>query len=411
MKRIIILLGFFCLAVLVLHVQLHASKSYLIDRAYFVKKAKTIFNTAAQKQDTNHINASNSQPSPIYKNFTPGALWYDSGNKIINAHGGGLLFHGGKYYWFGEHKVEGAIGNSAQVGVHCYSSSDLYNWKDEGIALSVSESPLNDLAKGCILERPKVVYNRHTKSFVMWFHLELAGKGYSAARAGVATSKKITGPYTFIRSYRPNAKALPYYPADIPDSEKINCSKPSNKGDIFFCRDFDGGQMARDMTVFVDDDGKAYHVFSSEENFTLQLAELTDDYTGNTGKFIRIYIGHQTEAPALFKYKHKYYLIGSGCTGWAPNAARWFVADSIWGKWEYKGNPCQGEGSDKTFGGQSTYILPVNGKKDAFIFMADKWNPMNPIDGRYIWLPINFNESGIPLIKWINSWNLDTFKN
>ena len=33
------------------------------------------------------------------------------------------------------HKVEGDAGNRAQVGVHCYSSRDLYNWKDEGIAL------------------------------------------------------------------------------------------------------------------------------------------------------------------------------------------------------------------------------------------------------------------------------------
>ena len=44
---------------------------------------------------------------------------------------------GDTYYWFGEHKTEGLAGNLAQVGVHCHSSKDLYNWKDEGIALSV----------------------------------------------------------------------------------------------------------------------------------------------------------------------------------------------------------------------------------------------------------------------------------
>ena len=31
----------------------------------------------------------------------------------------------------------------------------------------------------------------------MWFHLELRGKGYKAARAGLAISDKVTGPYTF----------------------------------------------------------------------------------------------------------------------------------------------------------------------------------------------------------------------
>jgi hypothetical protein len=167
--------------------------------------------------------------------------------------------------------------------------------------------------------------------------------------------------------------------------------------------------MARDMTVFVDDDGKAYHVFSSEENYTLDLAELTPDYTGHTGKFIRIYIGHQTEAPALFKRNGIYYMIGSGCTGWAPNAARWFSAKSIWGPWTYHGNPCQGPDSKITYGGQSTHVLPVAGKKDAFIFIADKWTPKDAIDGRYLWLPINFKGDDIE-INWVDHWNLDVFK-
>ena len=43
----------------------------------------------------------------------------------INAHGGGILYDKGTYYWYGEHKVEGDAGNYAQVGVHCYSSKDL----------------------------------------------------------------------------------------------------------------------------------------------------------------------------------------------------------------------------------------------------------------------------------------------
>lgn len=341
------------------------------------------------------------------KSFKPGELWPDDKGIHINAHGGGFLLQGKKYYWFGEHKIAGRKGNSAQVGVHCYSSTDLYNWKDEGIALAVSEDSASDIAKGCILERPKVVYNAKTKKYVMWFHLELRGRGYSAARAGVAVSDHVTGPYTFIKSYRPNAGWLPYYNKAVTGT--VNCFAPADKSDSFFCRDMPGGQMARDMTVFVDDDGKAYHVFASEENFTLHLAELTDDYTGHTGKFIRIYAGHQTEAPAVFKRNGKYYMIGSGCTGWAPNAARWFVADSIWGNWRYMGNPCKGKDSEITYGGQSTYVLPVAGKKDAFIFMADKWQPRNPIDGRYLWLPVQFDKDAI-FIEWKDEWDLGFFK-
>ncbi|TKC10486.1 beta-glucanase [Pedobacter polaris] len=341
--------------------------------------------------------------------FTPGKIWNDDKGVHINAHGGGIVVHKGIYYWFGEHKVAGEIGNTAQVGVHCYSSKDLYNWKDEGTSLTVSDDPQSDIVKGSVIERPKVVYNKKTKKFVMWFHLELKDKGYAAARAGVAVADKVTGPYVFIKSYRPNAGKMPIYTADVSESEKLNCAAPANKSDGFFCRDFAGGQMARDMTVFVDDDGKAYHIFSSEENFTLHVAELAPDYLSHTGKFTRIYVGQQTEAPALFKKNGVYYMIGSGCTGWAPNPARWFTAKSMWGPWTFMGNPCIGKGAEKTFGGQSTYVLPAPNKKDEFIFMADIWRPKNAIDGRYLWLPIQFKANNIE-IAWMDEWDLSIFK-
>src|SRR3954463_5821726 len=109
--------------------------------------------------------------------FEPGEIWPDTDGVHINAHGGGILFHDGVYYWFGEHKTEGRRGNTAEVGVGVYASRDLYNWKNEGIALAVSEDPKSDIVRGCVLERPKVIYNPRTKKFVMWFHLEKKGQG------------------------------------------------------------------------------------------------------------------------------------------------------------------------------------------------------------------------------------------
>ena len=64
------------------------------------------------------------------KNIIPGAVWPDNNGVHINAHGGGVMFHKGRYYWFGEHKIEGKKGNQAWVGVHCYSSKNLTDWKD-----------------------------------------------------------------------------------------------------------------------------------------------------------------------------------------------------------------------------------------------------------------------------------------
>ena len=98
------------------------------------------------------------------KQFVPGDIWPDNNGVHINAHGGGILFHEGTYYWFGQHMVAGGAGNFAQVGVSVYSSKDLYNWKDEGIAFKVSEDPKDEIRKGCVLERPKVIYNKKTGS-------------------------------------------------------------------------------------------------------------------------------------------------------------------------------------------------------------------------------------------------------
>lgn len=136
-------------------------------------------------------------------------------------------------------------------------------------------------------------------------------------------------------------------------------------------RDFAGGQMARDMNLFVDDDGTAYHIYASEENSTLHISKLTPDYLSCSGEYIRAFTGRYMEAPAMFKHDGKYYLIASDCTGWAPNAARSATADSILGEWSELGNPCEGEGADLTFHSQSTYILPMPGRAGEFIFMAD----------------------------------------
>ena len=359
----------------------------------------------------------------LLKAFQPGEIWPDNNGVHINAHGGGILLHGGVYYWFGEHKIAGGAGNSAHVGVHVYSSTDLYNWKDEGIALKVDSDPKSDITNGCVLERPKVSFNAKTGKFVMWFHLELKAQGYNAARSGVAVADVVTGPYRFIGSFRPNAGA---WPLNVPDDLRTPLSAeeaaalakiplgggpvPNYPGGMLFRRDFAGGQMARDMTLFVDDDGKAYHIYASEDNGTMQISQLTDDYLKPAGKYLRVFAGHFNEAPALFKHAGKYFLITSGCSGWAPNAARLAEADSIWGPWKELGNPCIGP-ADRTritFESQSTYVPPVAGKPGAFIFMADRWRPGNAINGRYIWLPLQFKD-GKPFLQWLDRWDLSFF--
>lgn len=336
--------------------------------------------------------------------------WKDIDGEYINAHGGGILAYGGKYYWFGEHRP--AKGFITEVGVNCYSSTDLCSWKHEGVALSVSPEAENEIGKGCIMERPKVIYNKKTGKFVLWFHLELKGRGYEAARVGMAVSDTPAGPYRFVRSMRVNSGIFPVNMSLSDRNMKWDWDKYKEwwtpewrkaveKG-FFVHRDLKDGQMSRDMTLFADDDGKAYHIYSSEENLTLQIAELTDDYQGYTGKYIRLFPGGHNEAPAIFKHDNIYWMITSGCTGWDPNEARMFSAPSIWGPWTQHPHPFIGPGAEKTFGGQGTFVFPVS--EDKFIFIADVWKPDSLMYSRYIWLPVGFDKAGIPVIEWKNNW-------
>ncbi len=300
-----------------------------------------------------------------------GEIYKDTAVNVINAHGAGMLYHDSTYYLFGEIKkgetwfVIGQSWEDYRVpagGVSCYSSNNLKHWKYEGVALSpVIGDSSNDLDTSKVIERPKVNYDSANKKFVMWMHID--ANDYSYSRAGVAVSDNPAGPYTYKGSVRPN------------------------------------GQMARDMTVFKDDDNKAYLIYSSENNNTMNICLLSKDYLSPTKTYSRILIDKRREAPAMFKSEGKYYLITSGCTGWSPNEASYAVAESPLGSWKELGNPCSGPGAETTFQSQSTFVLPVAGKPNTFLFMADRWNKTNLEDSRYVWLPLRVDKGKV-VIKW-----------
>jgi|GEM_PF-2709308 len=82
-----------------------------------------------------HVSAADSLQSPRTQ-FLQDQPWPDDKGVHINAHGGGVIYYGGKYYWFGEF-YPGKKNRAPQVtGISCYSSTDLYNWKSEGIVLT-----------------------------------------------------------------------------------------------------------------------------------------------------------------------------------------------------------------------------------------------------------------------------------
>ncbi len=346
-----------------------------------------------------------------------GELPTDTDGHILNAHGGNILRYKGTYYWYGEARA--AAGSKySSLGVSLYTSRDMRRWKYRGLVLAAGDVPGSVLEKGCIIERPKVVRNARTGRFVLWFHLELKGQGYAAARYAVATSATPLGPFRYVRSGRVNPGVLPVG-LSVADTADLRCRlrlpemqtwwtpewrRQVERG-MFCLRDVAGGQMARDMALFVDDDGTAYHIYASEENLTLQIARLTDDYLAHDGLFARIAPGGQNEAPVVFKKDGVYWMITSGCTGWAPNAARLFCADNPLGPWRRLPNPCRGAGAELTFGAQGASVFKVQTARERarfggadFVFLADIWNPRALNTSRYLRIPISF-ENGAPVLR------------
>lgn len=309
---------------------------------------------------TNHL-------SSVRATFRPGDPWPATDGQQIRAGGGGFLREGSAWYWVGEQRQ-----GSASEGISLYRSHDLYKWTRLGILLEPSATAGHPLERGGIMERPKILRNPHTGDYVLWFHVEVKGQGYGAAMAGVARSERIEGPWEFVRAFRPN------------------------------------GNASRDMTVYETSPGEAWLIYASEGNFTLRAARLADDYLEVTALDEPLFRRHR-EAPALFQHDGRLYMFTSGCTGWGPNPAELHVADSILGPWRHLGDPCRGEESETTFRSQSTFVIPVPDRGNAFIFAADRWRPGELHNSAQVWLPVEFGDGGRPFLRMHEEWDLDRF--
>lgn len=311
-----------------------------------------------------------------------GQVFLDVTGKPINAHGGCIIFHQGLYYWYGEHKIEGlSEAKHADGGVHCYASADLMNWYDMGMMIRLDRPEGEDLTHECNSDRPKVVYNEKSGEFVMFFKLYLRGMGSRVAFVAVATSQSPTGPFVYRHKF-------------------LGGNSPQGTGDF---------------AMFKDEDGSLYHLTVRKPDKAFVVGKMRDDYLLPEGDYqVCEGVTERTEAPAVFKHGGEYHMLASGSSGWAPNAARGFSSTSILGPWMAHGNPVSGTnphnglGADKTFGGQSNFILKVEGRDDAYIAMFDINKPDHPYENGYIWLPIMLNGKGM-VIPWRDSWALDVF--
>lgn len=182
----------------------------------------------------------------MYNSIRPGQIWLDTEGKRIQAHGGSVFYHEGAYYWYGENKEKTDPKTGIwHWGVRCYRSVDLYNWEDLGLIIPpVTDDPSSPLYPKACMDRPHIIYNKHTKKFVCWIKvMHQDGRQCST----VLTADKITGPYTIVKTGL----------------------RPLN---------MDAG----DFDLVTAQDGKAYYFFERVHSEMI-CADLTDDYTDVTG--------------------------------------------------------------------------------------------------------------------------------
>ena len=248
-----------------------------------------------------------------------------------------------------------------------YSTVDMVRWRRLGVALSLSNRPPG------IEFRPHVVYNAHTRQYVMWY--EDRPQAISSAGYAVAVSDAPEGPFRTVAS----RVAV----ADVPG-------------------DFD---------ILVDDDGTAWHVqtTTNDPNATkgFVVTALDANFTApavprRASSFVA---PRPAEGPIFFKRDGSYYILGGttccACRGGASIYV--FRAPSPLGPWRFiadvgsnprpAGNPFDiHDPHSFTTNAQASAVVEINRQ---WLWLGNQW-----VTGRWrnadllYWTVLKFDENG-----------------
>jgi hypothetical protein len=288
---------------------------------------------------------------------------------IIDAHGGCLQFFDGRFYLYGT-----AFGTNANsLALNCpfrvYSSPDLERWTYEGELLK--ERPDG------VYFRPSVVFNPHTRKYVLWYNwFPKLWNGQTA----VATSDTPVGPFTIVN---PNVGVF--------------------------------GSRPGDGSLFVDDDGSGYYIYTAiGDGYAVRVECLTPDFLGVSGRTSVILV-KGGEAPVLFRRGNLYYaLCGPLCPDCRNGSGvQVLTATSPVGPYTPRSNINRRPESDTPIvPAQQTWVakIPMSGEP-SYIWMGDRWEStpdgIKGHDFQFWSAPLQFGPDGdILSMKNVRRWDI-----
>ncbi len=340
-------------------------------------------------------------------------FWYDTDGNVIYSQGGGIFKFDNKYYWYGVKYEEaekyakdpttGPYSTNPSpkfLGVTCYSSDDLATWTYEGLVVTREE-----------VSGKEEMNNQE----VAW-----------VGRLGVA---KVDGKYALLVQHEcPDednsldgnidtdnfSKQVLVLTSDTPDGEfkwnqRINMNSYTG-----------GTSNTGDQTVFTDDDGTSYLVYSYGSGrgkmFLSKIVAQENDKIGLAQSHM-VYQGAGREGNCMFKYNNKYYMCASDLYGWNASHAYYMVLDSLEDSYlesdTFKPATSMqlmdGSSEDFCHVTQTGFFYTVKGSdQETVIFCGDRWSDFakNGL-GYNQWCPLSFKADGTPYFNSLSAWDLD----
>lgn len=301
-------------------------------------------------------------------------FWKDTSGNPIYSQGGGVLKVGSTYYWYGV-KYNGAVtyynnpaagknGNTSFNAITIYSSTDLANWKFEGNAMTSAE-----LSGGWI------------------------------GRVGVARNPT-TGKYVLVSQLD---SGLVFATSSTPNGRFTRAGTQSTIANVTT-------GMSGDQSIFTDDDGRAYVIFSNKSGRShLYVSALrSSDYLHvEPAKNIYNSSSGGREGNIMFKNAGTYYFCSSDLHGWNSSRTYCIMSKNIMGPYSAE-FVLQGTSNDYSHVTQTGLAFSVNGSAGSFVmFGGDRRSDFagNGI-GYNDWMPVTFNGT-TPVFHSLNQWNVD----